>query len=56
MFSNNNWTSLVSKGRLLNIYSGKCLPSHITLPDAYDKDQESYPSKSEGKDESLLGK
>ena len=41
------------RGRLQNSYSDKCLPSHITLPDAYDKDQESYPSKSEGKDENL---
>ena len=44
------------RGRLLNTYPGKCLLSHITLPDAYDKDQESYPSKSEERDESLSGK
>ena len=31
-----NVTSL--RGRLLNTYPGKCLPSHITLPDTYGKD------------------
>ena len=42
------------RGRLLNTYPGKCLLSHITLTDVYSKNQESYASKSEGKDERVF--